>query len=148
MKIKHVDHIGIIVNDLAAAKAFFVDLGFSVLMEMPVQGDWVERIIGLKDVREDITMLQAPDGQLNLELVKFHNPVDPEGIRPGAANTLGLRHIAFQVEDIDEAVGLLKQKGRELVGEVQTYEDSYKLCYVRGPEGIIIELAEQLGGKR
>lgn len=144
MKIKHVDHVGIVVNDLAAVKAFFVDFGFKVVAEMPVRGEWVERIIGLKDVREDLAMLSAPDGKLSLELVKFHHPVDPEGIRPGAANTLGLRHMAFQVEDIDAAVGMLKKKGRKLVGEVQTYEDMWKLCYVRGPEGIIIELAERL----
>jgi catechol 2,3-dioxygenase-like lactoylglutathione lyase family enzyme len=144
VKIKHVDHVGIVVKDLAAATAFFVDLGFTVQAEMPVQGEWVERIIGLQNVRESLAMLQAPDGQLNLELVQFHQPVDPEGIRPQAANTLGLRHLAFQVEHIDEVVDALKQKGRELVGEIQTYEDMWRLCYVRGPEGIIIELAEQL----
>ncbi|HEU4914565.1 MAG TPA: VOC family protein [Candidatus Saccharimonadales bacterium] len=144
MKIKHVDHVGIVVQDLEAAKAFFVDLGFTVMAEMPIQGEWVERIIGLSDVSEDIAMLEAPDGQLNLELVKFHRPVDPAGIQPGHANTLGLRHLAFQVEDIDELVGTLKQKGHELVGEVRTYENMWRLCYVRGPESIIIELAERL----
>ncbi len=144
MTIKHVDHVGIVVNDLEAAKEFFIDLGFTVMAEMPVQGEWVERIIGLTDVREDLAMLQAPDGRLNLELVKFHQPVDQAGIQPSSANTLGLRHIAFQVEDIEATVNSLKQKGRELVGEVQTYEDSYKLCYVRGPEEIILELAEKL----
>lgn len=144
MKIKHVDHVGIVVQDLEAAKEFFVDLGFTVMAEMPIQGEWVERIIGLSGVSEDLAMLQAPDGQLNLELVKFHQPTDPEGIRPGAANTLGLRHLAFQVENVDELVENLKQKGHELVGEVQTYEHMWRLCYVRGPEGIIIELAEQL----
>jgi catechol 2,3-dioxygenase-like lactoylglutathione lyase family enzyme len=145
MKIRHIDHIGIVVNDLAAAKAFFVDFGFTVLGEAKVQGEWVERIIGLNNVREEVVMVQAPDGQLNLELVKFHQPLDPEGIRPASANTLGLRHIAFIVEDIEDIVETLKQKGRELVGEIQTFEDSYKLCYVRGPEGIILELAEQIG---
>jgi catechol 2,3-dioxygenase-like lactoylglutathione lyase family enzyme len=144
MKIKHVDHVGIVVQDLEAAKAFFVDLGFSIMAEMPIQGEWVERIIGLSDVSEDLAMLEAPDGQLNLELVKFHRPADPNGAQPGDANTLGLRHLAFQVEGIDELVGALKQKGHELVGEVQTYENMWRLCYVRGPEGIIIELAERL----
>jgi catechol 2,3-dioxygenase-like lactoylglutathione lyase family enzyme len=144
MKIRHVDHIGIVVNDLVAAKAFFVDFGFTVLGEAAVQGEWVERIIGLKDVHEDVVMVQAPDGQLNLELVKFHQPIDQEDIRPASANTPGLRHIAFQVEDIESIVHTLKQKGIELVGEIQTYEDSWKLCYVRGPEGIILELAEQI----
>jgi catechol 2,3-dioxygenase-like lactoylglutathione lyase family enzyme len=144
MKIKHVDHIGINVNDLVAAKEFFVDLGFTVMGEMTMQGELVERVIGLKDVRDDLVMLQAPDGQMNVELVKFHHPVDPEGIRPAAANTLGLRHIAFQVEDIEGIVSTLKQKGTKLVGEIQTYEDLWKLCYIRGPEGIILELAEQI----
>jgi len=145
MKIRHVDHIGIVVKNLAAAKAFFVDLGFTVVGEAKVQGKWVERIIGLNDVRADVVMIQAPDGQLNLELAKFHQPVDQEGIRLASPNTLGLRHIAFVVEDIEGIVDTLKQKGRELVGEIQTYEDSYRLCYVRGPEGIIVELAEQIG---
>lgn len=144
MKIKHVNHVGIIVQDLAAAKEFFMDLGFTVMAEMPIQGEWVERIIGLTDVSEDLVMLGAPDGQLNLELVQFHNPVDPDGIRPNAANTLGLRHIAFEVEDVDKIVAMLKKKGNELVGEVQTYEGIWRLCYVRGPEGIIVELAQQL----
>jgi len=144
MKIRHVDHIGIVVNDLAAAKDFFVELGFSVLGEAAVQGEWVERIIGLNNVQEDVVMVQAPDGQLNLELVKFHRPVDKKGIKTSSANTLGLRHIAFQVDDIERIVRNLKQKGSELVGEIQTYEESYKLCYIRGPEGIILELAEQI----
>lgn len=144
MKIKHVDHVGIVVQDLEAAKKFFVDLGFTVTAEMPIQGEWVERIIGLTGVSEDLAMLQAPDGQLNLELVRFHRPTDPEGLRPGAANTLGLRHLAFQVDDIDAFVATLTPKGHELVGEVQTYEAMWKLCYIRGPEGIIIELAQQL----
>lgn len=146
MKIKHVDHVGIVVQDLESAKEFFVDLGFTLTAEMPIQGEWVERIIGLTGVSEDLAMLQSPDGQLNLELVKFHRPIDSEGIRPRDANALGLRHLAFQAEGIDQLVDRLKQKGRELIGEVQTYEDIWRLCYVRGPEGIIIELAEQLQG--
>lgn len=144
MKILHVDHIGINVEDLAAAKEFFVDLGFTVQGEMTMQGKLVERVIGLADVRDDIVMLQAPDGQINIELVKFHQPIDPKGIQPAAANTLGLRHITFQVEDLDGILNKLQQKGIKLVGEVQTYENSWKLCYIRGPEGIIIELAERL----
>lgn len=144
MKIKHVDHIGIIVKDMAIVKEFFTNLGFELLGEAPVQGEWVERIIGLTNVKEDVAMLQAPDGQLNIELVKFHQPEDPAGIQPGAANTLGLRHIAFITEDVQEVVDHLQQKGYELVGEIQTFEDSWKLCYVRGPEGIIIELTQQL----
>jgi catechol 2,3-dioxygenase-like lactoylglutathione lyase family enzyme len=144
MKIRHIDHIGIVVNDLEAAKAFFVDFGFTVMGEMLMEGELVERVIGLKDVRDNLVMLQAPDGQLNLELVKFQHPVDPEGIHPLPANAFGLRHIALEVEDLDNIIGTLQKKGIELVGEVQTYENSWKLCYVRGPEGIILELAEQL----
>lgn len=144
MRIRHVDHIGIVVDDLETTKAFFVDLGFTMLGEMPVQGEWVERIIGLQGVREDVAMLEAPDGQLNIELAKFHNPVDQEGIRPIFANTLGLRHMAFVVDDIEGIANELKQKGWELFGDIYAYENSYKLCYVRGPEGIIIELAEQI----
>lgn len=145
MKIRHVDHIGINVEDLDAAKAFFIDFGFKMLGEATMQGELVERVIGLKDVKDDIVMLQAPDGQVNVELVKFHHPIDEEGVQPAPANKLGLRHIAFQVEDLEGIIGILKEKGIELVGKVQTYEDLWKLCYVRGPEGIILELAEQMG---
>lgn len=143
MKIRHIDHIGIVVNDLANAKAFFIDLGFTLVGEAPVEGKWADIVSGLNEMRADIVMLRAPDGRLDLELSKFHHPVDPEGIRPSAANTLGLRHIAFQVEDVEGIVKTLKQKGGELVGDIQTYEDGWKL-YIRGPEGILIELAEQL----
>lgn len=142
MKIKHIDHIGINVENLEAAKKFFTDLGFIVVGEAVMQGELVERVTGLTDVKDDLVMLQAPDGQLNLELVKFHHPIDEAGVQPQVANTLGLRHLCFQVEDLDGIVATLKQKGHKLVGEVQTYENSWKLCYVYGPEGIILELAE------
>jgi catechol 2,3-dioxygenase-like lactoylglutathione lyase family enzyme len=144
MKILHVDHIGINVEDLDTAKSFFIDLGFKVVGETTMQGELVERVIGLKDVRDNIVMLQAPDGEVNLELVQFHHPIDEEGIQIVPANKLGLRHLAFQVDDLEEIIADLKQKGHELVGEIQTYENIWKLCYVRGPEGIILELAEQL----
>lgn len=146
MKIKHVAHVGINVVDLEAAKAFFADLGFTVMGQMIMEGELLDKVTGLTDAKDDLLMLQAPDGQLNLELVRWHNPVDTAGVQPSAANTLGLRHLCFAVEGLDEIVASLKQKGHELMGEVQTYEDTYKLCYVRGPEGIIIELAEQLQG--
>jgi catechol 2,3-dioxygenase-like lactoylglutathione lyase family enzyme len=144
MKIRHVDHVGMVVNDMEAAKAFFVDLGFILVSQTSVEGEWVGRVIGLKNVRSDIVMLQAPDGQVNLELSKFHQPEAVGGVQPAAANTLGLRHIAFRVEDLEGIVDDLDKKDRKLVGEIQTYENSWKLCYVRGPEGIIIELAERL----
>jgi catechol 2,3-dioxygenase-like lactoylglutathione lyase family enzyme len=144
VKVKQVDHVGMVVNDLEGATAFFVDLGFTLMGQTTVEGEWVGRVIGLKDVRSDVVMLQAPDGQVNIELSKFHQPEAVGDIQPAAANTLGLRHLAFVVEDLAGIVAMLKQKGIDLVGEIQTYQDSWKLCYVRGPEGIIIELAERL----
>lgn len=147
MKIRHIDHVGINVNDLEATKSFFTDLGFTVVGEATMEGELVDRVTGLENVRDNLVMLQAPDGQLNLEIVKFHSPVDEAGIQPSAANTLGLRHLCFNVEGLDEILTMLQKKGHALVGEVQTYGDSWKLCYVRGPEGIIIELAEQLSGQ-
>lgn len=144
MKIKHIDHIGINVEKIEAAKQFFIDLGFTVMGEAMMQGELVDRITGLKNVKDDSVMLQAPDGQLNLELVKFHHPVDEAGVQSSSANTLGLRHLCFEVEELDNIVSTLEQKGHKLVGDIQTYEKSWKLCYIRGPEGIILELAQKL----
>lgn len=144
MKIHRIDHVGVIVNDLPAAKAFFLNLGLEMLGETEVKGEWVERIIGLNDVRETVVWFGMPDGQATLELVKFHTPSDEKGIQPSFVNTLGIQHIAFAVEDIEAMVAKLKKKGAELFGEIQNYENTYKLCYVRGPEGIILELAEQI----
>ena len=144
MKIHRIDHVGIIVNDLPAAKAFFLDFGLEMLGEGKVQGEWVERIIGLHDVKVAYVMLRTPDGEANIELVKFDMPSDEKGVQRTLANTLGIRHICFAVEDIEAIVAKLKKKGAELVGEIQNYENAYKLCYVRGPEGIILELAEQI----
>ncbi|SEQ70372.1 Catechol 2,3-dioxygenase [Virgibacillus subterraneus] len=144
MKIQRIDHVGVIVNDLSAAKEFFLDFGLEMLGEGEVEGEWVERIIGLNDVRETVVMLGMPEGGATLELVKFHTPSDEKGIQQSLANTLGIRHIAFAVEDIETVVAKLKKKGTELIGEIQNYENAYKLCYVRGPEGIILELAEKI----
>ncbi len=144
MKIHRIDHVGIIVNDLPAAKAFFLDFGLEMLGEGKVEGEWVERIIGLHDVKEEVVMLRTPDGEANIELVKFYMPSDEKGMQRPLANTLGIRHIAFVVEDIEAVVAKLKKKGAELFGEIQNYENAYKLCYVCGPEGIILELAEQI----
>jgi len=144
MKIHRIDHVGIIVNDLPAAKAFFLDLGLEVLGEAEVKGKWVERIIGLNGVTETVVMLKTPDGEATLEMVKFHTPQDEKGVQQSFANTLGIRHIAFAVEDIEAIVAKLKNKGAELFGEIQNYENTYKLCYIHGPEGIIIELAEKI----
>jgi catechol 2,3-dioxygenase-like lactoylglutathione lyase family enzyme len=145
MMAKKVDHVGINVDDLPAAKAFFLDLGLEVQDEDDVVGEWVDRIIGLENAHSTIVFMRVPNGETGIELIKFHSPVDEGGVQPVAANTLGIRHLAIAVEDLDATVSKLKERGTELVGEVQRYEDVYKLCYVRGPEGIIIELAEEIG---
>jgi len=145
MTIQRMDHVGIVVDDLAAATAFFVGLGLKLHGEAPVEGSWVDRVIGLEGVRAEIAMLETPDGHGRLELSKFHAPACPSGDGKAPANTLGLRHVSFVVDDIDVAVAGLQARGAELVGEVERYEDRYRLCYVRGPEGIIVELAELIG---
>jgi catechol 2,3-dioxygenase-like lactoylglutathione lyase family enzyme len=145
MTIQRMEHVGIVVNDLAAATEFFVQLGLRLQGEARVEGRWVDRIIGLDGVQSDITYLETPDGQSHVELSKFHSPTAVGDGRPAPANKLGLRHIAFGVDDIDAAVAGLRSRGVELVGEVLQYEDLYRLCYIRGPEGIIVELAEQIG---
>ena len=140
------DHVGINVEDLAAAKAFFLDLGLEVLGEMDMEGELVERVIGMKDVKDRIVMLAIPGGEPVIELVQFHSPKDGHGIQHALPNTLGMRHICFAVDDVEGLVALLKeQHGAELVGEIQNYENLYKLCYIRGPEGILVELAEKIG---
>jgi catechol 2,3-dioxygenase-like lactoylglutathione lyase family enzyme len=144
MKIHRIDHVGIVVNDLAAAKAFFLDFGLEVQWEGELEGEWVNNVVGLKDVKSEIAMLQTLDGQMSLELTKFHTPPSGKETQYPLANTLGIRHIAFVIEDIDAVVAKLKSKGIETFGEVQNYENIYKLCYIRGPEGIILELAEQI----
>lgn len=145
MKIQRIDHIGIVVDDLPAATEFFVELGLKLEGQGPVEGRWADRIVGLEGVRAEVAMLQTPDGHGRLELSKFHAPTGQGGDRHAPANTPGIRHIAFVVEDIDAVVASLRARGTELVGEVESYEDIYRLCYVRGPEGIIVELAERIG---
>jgi catechol 2,3-dioxygenase-like lactoylglutathione lyase family enzyme len=139
------DHVGIVVDDLAAATEFFVQLGLELQGEGRVEGRWVDRIVGLEGVQTELAMLQTPSGNERLELVKFHSPSSQGDNGHAPANTLGIRHIAFVVEDIDAVVAGLRARGGELVGELERYEDIYRLCYVRGPEGIIIELAERIG---
>jgi catechol 2,3-dioxygenase-like lactoylglutathione lyase family enzyme len=139
------DHVGVVVDDLAAAIEFFVELGLELQGEGSVAGSWVDRVIGLDGVQAKIAMLQTPDGDARLELSEFLAPSTLGGDRHAPANTRGIRHIAFVVEDIDAVVARLRALGTEFVGEVERYEDSYRLCYVRGPEGIIVELAEEIG---
>ncbi len=133
------------VEDLAAATAFFAELGLELRGGGPVEGAWVDRVVGLEGVRAEIAMMETPDGHGRLELVQFHAPSGGDGERHAPANTLGIRHVAFAVEDIDAVVAGLLARGAELVGAVERYRDSYRLCYVRGPAGIIVELAERLG---
>ncbi len=141
------DNVGIIVDDLKAAVAFFVELGLELEGETTVEGRWVDRLIGLDSVRSDIVMMRTPDDHSRLELSKFHRPkaINTEPNTP--VNTLGIRRIMFAVTDIDDVFTRLKKHGAELVGEVVQYEDMYRLCYLRGPEGIMVALAEQLGIK-
>ncbi len=144
MMIGKIDHIGINVNDFDAAKSFFIDFGLELQGEDELQNDMLDRIVGLKGAKTQVAFFRTPDGEANIELIKYHAPADENGVQKSAANTLGIRHIAFVVTDIDALVAQLKAKGTETVGEVVQYEDSYKLCYIRGPEGIILELAEEL----
>jgi catechol 2,3-dioxygenase-like lactoylglutathione lyase family enzyme len=145
MTIRRMDNVGIVVDDLAAAIAFFVELGLELEGEAPVEGRSVDRLVGLEGVRADIAMMRTPDGHSRLELTKFHRPMAISSQPKDApANTLGIRRIMFAVEDIEDVVARLRAHGAELVGEVVQYEDSYRLCYLRGPEGILIALAEPL----
>ncbi len=144
MTIQRMDHVGVVVDDLADALAFFAELGLELQGEAPVEGDWVDRVVGLEGVRAQIAILQTPDGHGRLELTKFHTPPTDFGHQHLPANASGIRHVAFAVDDIDAVLARLRARGAELVGEVGRYEDRYRLCYVRGPEGIIVELAEQI----
>jgi len=145
MAIKKLDHVSIVVDDLPGAVDFFAALGMTVVGEAPIEGSWVDRINRLDNVKVNIVMMATPDGEGKLELTKFHNPqlVD---IEPAIAppNALGLRSIMFNVDNVDESANALRAKGAELIGEIAQYENIYKLCYMRGPAGIIVALAEEL----
>jgi catechol 2,3-dioxygenase-like lactoylglutathione lyase family enzyme len=139
------DNVLIVVEDLEAAKAFFAELGMEMQGETQVEGPWVDRVVGLSGVRADVAMMRTPDGHSRIELSKFHTPpavrTEPED---APANALGIRRIMFAVDDIDDTVARLRNHGAELVDEIAQYEDLYRLCFLRGPEGIIIGLAEEL----
>jgi len=145
MTIQRMDHVSVVVDDLEAAIAFFTELGMEVEGRAPIEGRWVDRVNALDDVRVDIAMMRTPDGHGRLELTRFRRPAavraEPED---APANTLGLRSVMFAVDDIEDVVARLLARGAKLVGEVAQYEDFYRLCYVRGPAGIIVALAEQL----
>jgi catechol 2,3-dioxygenase-like lactoylglutathione lyase family enzyme len=146
MALKRMDNVLIVVDDLEAVKAFFLELGLEMEGESTVEGPSIGRLVGLQDVRATLAMMRTPDGHGRIELDKFHMP---EAIKVGPenapVNTFGIRRIMFAVDDIDDVVARLLAHGAELVGDVVQYEESYRLAYVRGPEGIIIALAEQLG---
>jgi catechol 2,3-dioxygenase-like lactoylglutathione lyase family enzyme len=145
MTLQRMDNVLIVVEDLEAAKAFFTELGMELEGETVNEGDWVDRIIGLKGVRAEVVMMRPPDGHGGVELTKFHTPpaVNPEP-ENAPVNTLGLRRIMFAVKEIDAVVDRLRSHGAELMGEIAQYENVYRLCFMRGPEGIIIGLAEEL----
>jgi catechol 2,3-dioxygenase-like lactoylglutathione lyase family enzyme len=144
MTLLRMDNVGIVVDDLKAAIAFFAELGLELEGEATVEGQWVDRVVGLDGVRSDIAMMRTPDGHGRLELSKFHTPPATAAEPNARVNRLGMGRIMFAVDDIDAAVARLQAHGAELVGEVLQYEDTYRLCYIRGPEGIVIALAEQL----
>ena len=145
MTIKRLDHISVVVDDLRAAIDFFTILGMTREGEARIEGPWVDLVNGLDNVQVDIVMMRTPDGHGRLELTKFHNPklCDIEqAVAP--PNTRGLRSVMFTVESVDDTVARLGEHGAELVGDVAQYEDKYRLCYMRGPAGIIVALAEEL----
>ncbi len=145
MTVKRLEHVGIVVDDLAAATAFFVALGLELQGEVSVEGASVDRINGLEGVRADIAILRTPDGDAKLELAKYRSPSYEGDDGPAPANAPGIRHILFVVDDVEASLAGLRAHGGELVGELENYENSYWLCYVRGPAGIIVELAQKLG---
>jgi predicted enzyme related to lactoylglutathione lyase len=147
-KLVRMDNVLIVVNDMEAVKAFFAELGMELEGETTVEGPWVDNTVGLKNVRSQIVMMRTPDGHSRVELSKFLRPA-PVDIGQGTApsNALGMRRIMFAVTDIDDVVARLRRRGGELVGEITQYEDIYRLCFMSGPEGILIGLAEQLGKK-
>lgn len=145
MSVERLDHVSVVVDDLPAAVAFFTALGMTRVGEAPVEGAWVDRVNGIEGVQVDIVMMRTPDGHGQLELTRFRNPpLVP--IAPAAAppNALGLRSVMFAVDSVDGTLERLRTHGAELLGEVVRYENLYRLCYVRGPAGIIVALAEEL----
>ena len=145
MTVQRMDNVLIVVEDLEAAKAFFAELGMELEGETLVEGPWVDQTVGLDDVRADIAMMRTPDGHCGVELTRFHRPpavrAEPQS---APANALGMRRIMFAVDDLDDVVARLRGHGAELVGEIAQYEEIHRVCFLRGPEGIIIGLAESL----
>ena len=142
--VQRMDNVAVVVDDLAAAKAFFVELGLELEGEATVEGSTVDRLVGIEGVRSDIAMMRTPDGHGRLELTRYHTPPSRNGDPHAPANTLGAHRIMFAVDDIDDILDRLRPHGAELVGELVQYENSYRLCYLRGPAGILVALAEQI----
>ena len=146
MAIQRMDHVSIVVDDLQAAIAFFAELGMELEGQAPIQGPSVDRLNALEGIRVTIAMLRTPDGHSRLELTTFHSPAAISPLPAKAlGNTLGLRSIMFAVDDLDTTLAGLRAHGADLIGEIEEFENGYRLCYVRGPEDIIVALAEQLG---
>lgn len=139
------DNVGIVVESLDAAISFFVELGLELEGRMTIEGDWAERVTGLRPMRVEIAMMRTPDGHSRLELSRFLTPPPVADHRNAPVNALGYLRIMFAVDDIDETLAKLHKHGARLVGEVAQYEDTYRLCYIRGPEGLLIGLAQELG---
>ena len=146
MTLQRMDNVLIVVDDLDAVKAFFTELGMELEGQAPVEGRHVDLLVGLENVRCEVAMMRTPDGHGRIELDKFHTPtavrIEPEN---APVNTLGIRRIMFAVDDIEDVVARLRAHGAEPIGEITQYEDKYRLCYIRGPEGIMVALTEQLG---
>jgi catechol 2,3-dioxygenase-like lactoylglutathione lyase family enzyme len=146
MALKRIDNVAIVLDDLESAIAFFEELGLELEGRTTVEGEWVDRVVGLEGTRSEIAMMRAPDGHGRLELTRFLHPA-AVGADPASepTNARGVGRIMFNVDDIEDVVGRLRARGGELVGEIVQYENFYRLCYMRGPEGIVIALAESLG---
>ncbi len=145
MAVKRMDNVGIVVEDLTAAIAFFRELGLELEGQATIEGEWAGRVTGLGDQRVEIAMLRTPDGHSRLELSRFLMPPPVADHRNAPVNALGYLRVMFAVDDIDDTLARLRRHGAELVGDVVQYEDVYRLCYIRGPEGLLIGLAEQIG---
>ena len=145
MTVVRMDNVGIVVADLDAAVAFFTELGMQLEGRMPIEGEWADRTVGIDGLRTEIAMMRTPDGHNRLELCVYHRP-NPLGDGAGQPhNTIGMHRVMFTVDDIDDTIARLRPHGAQVMGEVAQYEDAYRLCYLRGPDGIIVALAEQLG---
>src|ERR1700693_5902031 len=144
MAVQRMDNVGIVVDDLPATIAFFLELGLELEGQATIEGDWAERVTGLRDMRVEIAMMRTPDGHSRLEISRFLTPPAVADHRNAPVNALGYLRIMFAIDDIDETLARLRKRGAQLVGEVVQYKNAYRLCYIRGPEGLLIGLAQEL----